>query len=66
MTVREAFDFFKKLKLTPFHKQVAEKLIDEIQDRLKFLLEVGLDYITLDNDGGSMAAALQSRFNVLW
>ncbi len=64
MTVREAFDFFKKLKLTPFQKQVAEKLIDEIQDRLKFLLEVGLDYITLERMTFTLSGGEAQRINL--
>ena len=36
-TVRHAFDFFQDLPLSRFQKQVAEKLIAEIQNRLKFL-----------------------------
>ena len=47
-TVQQAQEFFSGLKLTPFQKLVAEKLQHEISSRLKFLLEVGLDYITLD------------------
>jgi len=66
MTVQEAHKFFKKLArtLTPFQKQVAEKLIAEIQTRLNFLLEVGLDYITLDRMTFTLSGGEAQRINL--
>jgi len=64
MTVQQAFDFFQKLTLSPYEKQVAEKLIDEIQNRLKFLLEVGLDYITLDRMTFTLSGGEAQRINL--
>ncbi|UCE21207.1 MAG: excinuclease ABC subunit UvrA [Candidatus Aminicenantes bacterium] len=64
MTVQKAFGFFNTLKLTPFQKQVAEKLIEEIQNRLKFLLEVGLDYITLDRMTFTLSGGEAQRINL--
>jgi excinuclease ABC subunit A len=64
MTVQKAFGFFNSLKLTPFQKQVTEKLIEEIQNRLKFLLEVGLDYITLDRMTFTLSGGEAQRINL--
>jgi excinuclease ABC subunit A len=64
MTVQQAFDFFRKLTLSPYQKQVAERLIDEIQNRLKFLLEVGLDYITLDRMTFTLSGGEAQRINL--
>ena len=64
MTVRKAHNFFKNLELTPFQKQVAEKLIEEIQERLKFLLEVGLDYITLERMTFTLSGGEAQRINL--
>ena len=64
MTVRQADEFFQKLSLAPFQKQVAEKLIAEIQNRLKFLLEVGLDYITLDRMTFTLSGGEAQRINL--
>jgi excinuclease ABC subunit A len=64
MTVKEASAFFRKLKLTPFELQVAEKLVAEIQNRLKFLLEVGLDYITLDRMTFTLSGGEAQRINL--
>ncbi len=70
MTVGEASAFFASLDLEPFERQVADKLVHEIRNRLRFLMEVGLDYIALDRmtftlSGGeaqriSLAAALSA------
>ena len=70
MTVAEASDFFAALDLRPYERRVAEKLVQEIRGRLRFLMEVGLDYIALDRmtftlSGGeaqriSLAAALSA------
>jgi len=64
MTVREASSFFQSLKLSPFEHQVAEKLVAEIQNRLKFLLEVGLDYITLDRMTFTLSGGEAQRINL--
>jgi excinuclease ABC subunit A len=70
MTVGEASGFFAGLALEPFERQVADKLVLEVRGRLRFLMEVGLDYIALDRmtftlSGGeaqriSLAAALSA------
>jgi len=64
MTVREASDLFRSLDLATFERQVAEKLIHEIQSRLKFLLEVGLDYITLDRMTFTLSGGEAQRINL--
>ena len=63
-TVREAFDFLNNLALSPFQKQVAEQLTIEIKNRLKFLLEVGLDYITLDRITFTLSGGEAQRINL--
>lgn len=64
MTVKEAQDFFNSLSLTPYQQHVAEKLLFEIQSRLKFLLEVGLDYITLDRMTFTLSGGEAQRINL--
>jgi excinuclease ABC subunit A len=64
MTVKEAAAFFRGLELTPFERQVAEKLVAEVQNRLKFLLEVGLDYITLDRMTFTLSGGEAQRINL--
>jgi excinuclease ABC subunit A len=64
MTVREASDFFRKVELAAYERRVAEKLITEIENRLKFLLEVGLDYITLDRMTFTLSGGEAQRINL--
>jgi excinuclease ABC subunit A len=64
LTVKEAQAFLDGLVLKPYEKQVAEKLVAEIQNRLKFLLEVGLDYITLDRMTFTLSGGEAQRINL--
>ncbi len=54
MSIAEAHDFFQKLELTEERAKIAEKVLLEIRRRIKFLVDVGLDYLTL----GRLAATL--------
>jgi len=63
-TVKEAAAFFTALKLTPFQKMVAERLLHEITSRLRFLLEVGLDYITLGRMTFTLSGGEAQRINL--
>ncbi len=47
MSISEAKEFFSKLKLSDSQKLIAEPILKEINNRLSFLLNVGLDYLTL-------------------
>jgi excinuclease ABC subunit A len=64
MTVREASEFFDALRLEPFERQVADKLVQEVRGRLKFLLEVGLDYIALDRMTFTLSGGEAQRINL--
>jgi excinuclease ABC subunit A len=64
MSVREASEFFRSVDLSAYERQVADKLLHEIQNRLKFLLEVGLDYITLDRMTFTLSGGEAQRINL--
>ena len=64
MTVKDASEFFARLELAPVQKPVAEKLVAEIQGRLKFLIEVGLDYISLDRMTFTLSGGEAQRINL--
>ncbi|MBM3739623.1 MAG: excinuclease ABC subunit A [Acidobacteria bacterium] len=48
MNIAEALEFFSKLELAPEQRAIAETVLVEIRQRLRFLNDVGLDYLTLD------------------
>jgi excinuclease ABC subunit A len=54
MSISDAHEFFAAIELTPERAKIAEKVLLEIRRRLKFLVDVGLDYLTL----GRLAATL--------
>jgi excinuclease ABC subunit A len=64
MTVKQADEFFSGLTMTEFQKQIAEKLLHEIQNRLRFLLKVGLDYITLERMTFTLSGGEAQRINL--
>jgi len=64
MTVKQADEFFSSLTLTEYENQIAEKLLLEIQNRLKFLLKVGLDYITLERMTFTLSGGEAQRINL--
>ncbi len=46
-SIRQALDFFARLELNPREREIARRILKEISERLGFLLNVGLDYLTL-------------------
>ncbi len=63
-TVREAEQFFKQLQLTEKEAAIAEKVLKEIQKRLGFLRDVGLDYLTLDRLSSTLSGGEAQRINL--
>lgn len=64
MTVRAARKFFDTLTLTPFEQQVAGELLEEIRRRLRYLDEVGLDYLTLDRLSQTLSGGEAQRIHL--
>ncbi len=64
MSVKEAVRFMQELKLTPQQADIARLIIKEISDRLQFLLNVGLDYLTLDRIAGSLSGGEAQRIRL--
>ena len=64
LTVREATDFFSTLQLTDKETAIAEKVLKEIQRRLSFLSDVGLDYLTLDRLSSTLSGGEAQRINL--
>ena len=57
LPINESADFLRTLELSPRERQIAERVIKEIQARLGFLLDVGLDYLSLDRPGRARCPA---------
>jgi excinuclease ABC subunit A len=64
MTVKEARPFFDGLQLSAAEMVIAEKVLEEIQQRLRFLDEVGLDYVTLDRLTSTLSGGEAQRIQL--
>ncbi len=57
-------DFFKKLELNEYDSKVAKRLLIEINNRLYFLFNVGLSYLTLNRNSNSLSGGESQRINL--
>ncbi|SNC59455.1 Excinuclease ABC subunit A [Kytococcus aerolatus] len=64
MSIREAAAFLEGMELTAQQARIAERVVKEIQARLGFLLDVGLDYLTLDRPAGSLSGGEAQRIRL--
>jgi len=64
MSIQEAYRFFNELRLTLFQEKVAEKVLEEIRSRLKYLYKVGLEYLTLDRLASSLSGGESQRIQL--
>jgi excinuclease ABC subunit A len=64
MTVEEAARFFGQLKLSTQQAEIADKLLIELRERLRFLNEVGLEYLTLDRLASTLSGGEAQRIQL--
>jgi excinuclease ABC subunit A len=64
LSVGEALRFFTDLKLAGWRGEVADKIVKEIQNRVKFLADVGLDYLTLDRSAETLSGGEAQRIRL--
>jgi excinuclease ABC subunit A len=64
LSISRADDFFATLQLTDFQRKIAAELIKEIRARLAFLKNVGLGYLTLDRESGTLSGGEAQRIRL--
>ena len=64
MTVEDAAAFFAALQLNPEEAEIAERLLQEIRERLRFLNDVGLEYLTLDRLSSTLSGGEAQRIQL--
>ena len=64
LSIEQTFQFFAELRLTGKAGAIAEKIVKEIQNRLKFLVNVGLDYLTLDRSADTLSGGEAQRIRL--
>ncbi len=63
-SIREAREFFSRLELDERDKFIARQVLKEIRERLTFLVDVGLDYLTLERAAGSLSGGEAQRIRL--
>jgi excinuclease ABC subunit A len=64
MTVKQAYEFISTMKLAGARAQIAGEVLKEIKNRLTFLLDVGLDYLTLHRSAGTLSGGEAQRIRL--
>ena len=64
MSIKDLIPFFKNLKLSEEKKEIAKLVIKEIEDRLNFLSNVGLEYLTLSRNAGTLSGGEAQRIRL--
>lgn len=64
LPIDEASAYLNAVTLSPRERQIAERVLKEIQERLQFLLDVGLDYLSLDRPSGSLSGGEAQRIRL--
>ena len=64
MPIKESKKFFEEVELTDMQYYIAQEILKEVKERLKFLVDVGLDYITMDRSSGTLSGGEAQRIRL--
>ncbi|HET6420674.1 MAG TPA: excinuclease ABC subunit UvrA [Geobacteraceae bacterium] len=64
LSINDALVFFSDLSLSKKDEEIARRILKEIRDRLKFLVDVGLDYLSLDRTSGTLSGGEGQRIRL--
>ena len=64
LSIKDLYDFIDKLKLNEEEEKISHLLIKDIKDRLGFLINVGLDYLSLSRNAGSLSGGESQRIRL--
>ena len=64
MSISDAYDFFAELKLSPKEREIAKVVLKEIESRLQFMVNVGIEYLTLDRRAHTLSGGEAQRIRL--
>ena len=64
LSIQDAYHFFNELRLTPEQQTIADKILEEVRFRLKYLYRVGLEYLTLDRLASTLSGGESQRIQL--
>lgn len=64
LSVSDTIDFFEKMKFTPTEEKIASQVLKEIRNRLSFLKNVGLEYLTLERSAATLSGGEAQRIRL--
>lgn len=64
LSIKKIIGFFESLNFTPQEFSIARRIVKEIKERLKFLVDVGLDYLSLDRSSATLSGGESQRIRL--